>query len=72
METRAHKNVNFQHHSETKMSQIIVFWSNCEIKLLRNALNCEIKMPRKSKIVQKTAKLKYRENFIPRKFLVLK
>ena len=72
METRAHKNVNFQHHSETKMSQIIVFWSNCEIKLLRHALNCEIKMPRKSKIVLKTAKLKYRENFIPQKFLVLK
>ena len=72
METRAHKNVNFQHHSETKMSQIIVFWSNCEIKLLRNALNCEIKMPRKSKIVLKTVKLKYRENFIPQKFLVLK
>ena len=48
MYTQAHGKFNFQHYWETKMSQIIVFWSNREDKMLRNVvfrLNREMKMP---------------------------
>ena len=30
--------INFQHYRKTKMSQIIVFWSNREIKMPRNVV----------------------------------
>ena len=36
LETDAHKKHNFQYYCENKMSQIIVFWSNCEIKMPQN------------------------------------
>ena len=50
-ETRAHKKLSFQHYHETKMSQIMVFWSIREIKTPRNIvirLNRGIKMQQNS------------------------
>ena len=50
LETCAHKKYNFQHYRDAKISQIIVFWSNHEIKMPRNVvfrLNRETKMPGK-------------------------
>ena len=38
LETQAHKKFNFQKYRETKMSQIMVFWSNQEIKMPRNVV----------------------------------
>ena len=32
LETSAHKKFNFEHYHKTKMSQILVFWSNRGIK----------------------------------------
>ena len=52
------------------MSQIIVFWSNREIKMPRSVvfrLNSKTKMPRNSKVVQRNGEFK-----MPQKFLVLK
>ena len=72
LETYAHKKHNFQHYCETMMSQIIVFWSNREIKMPQNVVfrpDCGVKIPRNSKIVKKTrenaAKILCRENFLP-------
>ena len=67
LETRAHKKLSFQHYHETKMLQIIVFWSIREVKIPRNIvfrLNRGIKMWQNSKIVQIIVKLKCRENFL--------
>ena len=60
--------MDFQRYRETKMLQIIVFWSNRETKMSQNVvfrLNHKFKMPRNSKTVKKTVKLKCRENFMP-------
>ena len=68
LETDAYE-FNFQNYRETEISQIIKFWSNCKIPwnvIFR--LNHEIKMPQNSKVVQKSAKLKCRENFMPQNF----
>ena len=58
------------------MSQIMVFWSDREIKISRNVvirLNHEINNAMKFIFLKKnTAKLKYRGDFIPRKLLALK
>ena len=48
VEADAHKKFNFQHYCETKISQIIIFWSNRGMKMQQNIvfrLNREIKMP---------------------------
>ena len=34
LKTHTHGKFNFQHYCETKMSQIIVFWSNRQIEML--------------------------------------
>ena len=50
LETHAHKKFNFQHFGKTKMSQIVVFWSNREIKMPQNLafrLNRQTKMSQK-------------------------
>ena len=57
------------------MSHVTVFWSNRQMKMPCDEVfrvNPELKILRNSKIVQKTAKLKCRQTFMPRKFLVLK
>ena len=57
------------------MSRTMVFWSDHEVKMLRDVafrLNREIKMSQDSKIVQKTEKFKFRKNFMPQKTLALK
>ena len=51
LETHVRKKFIIQHYRETKISQIIAFWSNREIKMQRNL-----------KTVQKTAKLNCHEN----------
>ena len=56
VDTREHKKVNHQHNREIKISQIMVSWSDREIKIpcVVFRLNREIKMPRNSIIVKKT------------------
>ena len=69
------RNVVFLSKQEIKMLQNIVFWSNREINMLRNilfGLKREVKMLWNSNVAQKIAKLKYRENSTPWKFLALK
>ena len=68
LETHTHEKFTFQHHREIKMSQDIVFRSNCETKMLRNivfGLSHGIKVPRNPKIVKKPREIK-----MPRKFQV--
>ena len=36
LETHVHRKFDFQYYREAKMSQIIVFWYNRKIKMLRN------------------------------------
>ena len=33
LKTHAHKKISFQHCRETKLLQVILFWSNLEIKM---------------------------------------
>ena len=68
LETHAHEKFTFQHYREIKMSQNIVFRSNCETKMLRNivfGLSHGIKVPRNPKIVKKPREIK-----MPRKLKV--
>ena len=56
VDTHEHKKVNHQHNREIKILQIMVSWSDREIKIpyVVFRLNREIKMPRNSIIVKKT------------------
>ena len=56
LETHGRKKFIIQHYRETKISQIIVFWSNGEIKMQRN-----LKTVQKNRIIK-----------LSRKFLALK
>ena len=56
LETHAQKTFNLQHNCEIKMPQIMVFWSDREVK---NTAKCSMK-------------LKCHENFTPQYFLALK
>ena len=53
LETHGRKKFIIQHYRETKISQIIVFWSNGEIKMQRNL-----------KTVQKNRKIKLSQKFL--------
>ena len=54
LESHALKKFNFQHYHKIKKSQIIVFWSNREIKMPQNVvfrLHREFEIQRNSKFV---------------------
>ena len=53
LETHVRKKFIIQHYRETKISQIIAFWSNREIKMQRNL-----------KTVQKNRKIKLSQKFL--------
>ena len=64
LETHVHKKINPQHNRKIKMSQIMVFCSDREIKTPRKLvfrLKSEIKMLRNSKIVQEISETKMQQ-----------
>ena len=61
LDTHAHKKLNLQHNCEIKCNCKI----NYETKNIVFRLNYEIKIPRNSKIVKRTGRLKCRKNFLP-------